>query len=93
MLEWKDVVPVVGAALSSDAAGSLALLEFLTVLPEEVTEGRKVSLTVSELWESIRQCGADGWIGRRIGYSDKGAAGPECGTSVKSACAICSIYT
>ena len=47
MLEWKDVIQVVGAALSTDGAGSLVLLEFLRVLPEEVTEGRKISLTVS----------------------------------------------
>lgn len=46
MLEWKDVIPVVVSALSSDENGSLVLLEFLRVLPEEVTEGRKVSLTV-----------------------------------------------
>lgn len=46
MQEWKDVIPVVAAALNVDQAGSLTLLEFLTVLPEEVTEGRKISLTV-----------------------------------------------
>ncbi|KAI5779441.1 armadillo-type protein [Peziza echinospora] len=49
MTSWKDVVDVVVLALNHDAAGSLALLEFLTVLPEEVTEGRKVSLTEEEL--------------------------------------------
>jgi len=43
MLEWGDVIPVVAGALGVD----LTLLEFLTVLPEEVTEGRKVSLSVS----------------------------------------------
>lgn len=43
MLEWKDVIPVVAGALGVD----LTLLEFLTVLPEEVTEGRKISLSVS----------------------------------------------
>jgi len=43
MLEWKDVIPVVAGTLGVD----LTLLEFLTVLPEEVTEGRKISLSVS----------------------------------------------
>lgn len=49
MLEWKDVLPVVANAahtLGGDADGSLVLLDFLTVLPEEVNEGRKVSLSV-----------------------------------------------
>lgn len=46
MIEWKDVIPLVATTLSVDPAGSLVLLEFLTVLPEEVTEGRKISLSV-----------------------------------------------
>lgn len=45
MLEWKDVIPVVAGALGVD----ITLLEFLTVLPEEVTEGRKISLSEDEL--------------------------------------------
>ena len=47
MLEWRDVIDLVVQALGTDVQSSVVLLEFLTVLPEEVTEGRKVSLSVS----------------------------------------------
>lgn len=46
MLEWKDVLQTVVSALGSDAQSAACLLEFLHVLPEEVTEGRKINLTV-----------------------------------------------
>jgi hypothetical protein len=36
----------VGSALGSDNNGGDCLLDFLRILPEEVTEGRKVNLTV-----------------------------------------------
>lgn len=49
MLEWRDVIDLVVQALGTDAQRSIVLLEFLTVLPEEVTEGRKVSLSEEEL--------------------------------------------
>ena len=44
MLEWKDVLQLVGSTLGSSAGD--CVLEFLRVLPEEVTEGRKINLTV-----------------------------------------------
>jgi hypothetical protein len=47
MLEWRDVIDLVVQALGTDAQSSVVLLEFLTVLPEEVMEGRKISLSVS----------------------------------------------
>ena len=46
MTGWKDVVPVVVQALGDDAASHACILDFLKVLPEEVTEGRKINLTV-----------------------------------------------
>ncbi|KAK3109860.1 Nuclear import receptor, partial [Teratosphaeriaceae sp. CCFEE 6253] len=49
MLEWQDVLPTVVGRLSSDPASTACLLEFLHVLPEEVTEGRKINLTEDEL--------------------------------------------
>jgi transportin-3 len=49
MLEWKDVLPTVVTALGGDAAGTTCVLEFLHVLPEEVTEGRKINLAEDEL--------------------------------------------
>ena len=44
MIEWKDVLQLVGSTLG-DSSGD-CVLEFLRVLPEEVTEGRKINLTV-----------------------------------------------
>jgi hypothetical protein len=44
MTEWKDVLQTVGSTLGSGAGD--CILEFLQVLPEEVTEGRKINLTV-----------------------------------------------
>ncbi|PSK42139.1 hypothetical protein B9Z65_4053 [Elsinoe australis] len=49
MLEWKDVLSTVVGTLGSDANGIPTLMEFLRVLPEEVTEGRKINLTEDEL--------------------------------------------
>lgn len=49
MLEWKDVLSTVVTALGGDAAGIACVLEFLHVLPEEVTEGRKINLAEDEL--------------------------------------------
>ncbi|KAJ9252501.1 hypothetical protein DTO195F2_7418 [Paecilomyces variotii] len=47
MTGWKDVLSTVGSALGSTAGD--CVLEFLKVLPEEVTEGRKINLTEEEL--------------------------------------------
>lgn len=44
MTQWKDVLATVGNALGSAAGDSV--LEFLRILPEEVTEGRKINLSV-----------------------------------------------
>ncbi|KAF3922896.1 Transportin-3 [Dactylellina cionopaga] len=49
MTEWKDVLEVVMEKLGNDADGSICLLEFLKVLPEEVTEGRRIRMTDEEL--------------------------------------------
>ncbi|KAL8679895.1 MAG: hypothetical protein Q9186_003865 [Xanthomendoza sp. 1 TL-2023] len=47
MLEWKDVLGQVGSTLWSSAGD--CILEFLKVLPEEVTEGRKIHLSEEDL--------------------------------------------
>ncbi|KAG8531654.1 uncharacterized protein KY384_003285 [Bacidia gigantensis] len=47
MTEWKDVIPLVGSSLGNN--GLDCTLEFLRILPEEVTEGRKINLTEEEL--------------------------------------------
>ncbi|KAK6531614.1 Nuclear import receptor, variant 2 [Orbilia ellipsospora] len=49
MTEWKNVLELVIEQLGTDADGSVCLLEFLKVLPEEVTEGRRIRMTDDEL--------------------------------------------
>lgn len=44
MTGWKDVLATVGTTLGG-ASGD-CVLEFLRILPEEVTEGRKINLSV-----------------------------------------------
>lgn len=46
MRGWKDVLPTVLLALGNDVASHACVLDFLRVLPEEVTEGRKITLSV-----------------------------------------------
>lgn len=46
MQTWKDVLQTVVAALGNDVASHACILDFLRVLPEEVTEGRKITLSV-----------------------------------------------
>lgn len=46
MTEWKDVVPMVVSSLGNNPESHACILDFLKVLPEEVTEGRKINLTV-----------------------------------------------
>lgn len=46
MTEWKDVLPLILSTLGSDPATLPCVLDFLRVLPEEVTHGRKIALTV-----------------------------------------------
>jgi hypothetical protein len=47
MIEWKNVLQLVASSLGSGASD--AILEFLQVLPEEVTEGRKINLSVCRI--------------------------------------------
>ncbi|KAI5918622.1 exportin 1-like protein [Camillea tinctor] len=49
MKDWKDVLPVVVSSLGNDVESHACILDFLRVLPEEVTEGRKITLTEDEL--------------------------------------------
>jgi len=46
MKGWKDVLPTVLSTLGNDVASHACILDFLRVLPEEVTEGRKITLSV-----------------------------------------------
>ncbi|KAL4914093.1 armadillo-type protein [Aspergillus aurantiobrunneus] len=47
MVGWKNVLVTVGSSLGSSAGD--CVLEFLRILPEEVTEGRKINLSEDEL--------------------------------------------
>ncbi|KAI9706959.1 MAG: Nuclear import receptor [Bogoriella megaspora] len=49
MTEWKDVLPFVVRTISGNPQSIASVLEFIHVLPEEVTEGRKINLTEDEL--------------------------------------------
>ena len=44
MTEWKNMLQLVGSTLGENAGD--CVLEFLRILPEEVTEGRKINLSV-----------------------------------------------
>ena len=46
MTDWKDVLAVVVSSLGNQVESHACILDFLRVLPEEVTEGRKITLTV-----------------------------------------------
>ena len=46
MTGWKDVLGTVGSAVGNSPDGADTMLDFLRVLPEEVTEGRKINLSV-----------------------------------------------
>ncbi|KAF1948484.1 ARM repeat-containing protein [Byssothecium circinans] len=49
MTEWKDVLSLVVSTLGSNPSTLPCVLDFLRVLPEEVTHGRKIALTEHEL--------------------------------------------
>ncbi|KAI2624802.1 exportin 1-like protein [Xylaria nigripes] len=49
MKDWKDVLAVVVSSLGNRVESHACILDFLRVLPEEVTEGRKITLTEEEL--------------------------------------------
>jgi transportin-3 len=46
MLDWKTVLADVVTFLQPEPSGTACIFEFLKVLPEEVTEGKKINLSV-----------------------------------------------
>ena len=60
MTEWKDVLQHVVSTLGHKSGD--CILEFLSVLPEEVTEGRKISLSVRAHDELFAYPGLEGSI-------------------------------
>lgn len=63
MKDWKDVLPVVVSSLDSDAQSHACILDFLRILPEEVTEGRKITLTVCGQQPNGKDSGPGPWTG------------------------------
>ncbi|KAJ4294832.1 Nuclear import receptor [Collariella sp. IMI 366227] len=59
MQSWKDVLPTVVSALGNDVASHACILDFLRVLPEEVTEGRKITLSEEDLAQRTTELLAD----------------------------------
>jgi hypothetical protein len=53
----------IGPAISSSPDGQDAILDFLRILPEEVTEGRKINLTVCSTYHTpmFGVSAAKGW--------------------------------
>ncbi|KJZ77914.1 hypothetical protein HIM_02551 [Hirsutella minnesotensis 3608] len=49
MKDWNDVLPSVVQSLSDSPDSHACILDFLRVLPEEVTEGRKITLSEEDL--------------------------------------------
>ncbi|OAA56936.1 mRNA transport regulator [Niveomyces insectorum RCEF 264] len=59
MTDWKDVLPTVVTALGNDVESHACILDFLRILPEEVTEGRKITLSEEELSDRTRELLSD----------------------------------
>ncbi|KAI9859093.1 MAG: Nuclear import receptor [Vezdaea acicularis] len=77
MLEWKNVIQLVVSTLGSDSESGTCILEFLRILPEEVTEGRKINLTEEELkvrTEELLDENAQQVLKLLIGYSQSSAS-------------------
>ncbi|KAI6715672.1 hypothetical protein JHW43_001733 [Diplocarpon mali] len=55
MTSWKDVVSMVVSVLGDAPESHACILDFLKVLPEEVTEGRKINLTEDELQQRTQE--------------------------------------
>lgn len=56
MRGWNDVLSSVVTALGDDKSSHACILDFLRVLPEEVTEGRKINLSVrGSLYSRLRR--------------------------------------
>ncbi|OAA64031.1 Armadillo-type fold domain containing protein [Cordyceps fumosorosea ARSEF 2679] len=59
MKDWNDVLPSVVQSLSDSPESHACILDFLRVLPEEVTEGRKITLSEDDLADRSKVLLAD----------------------------------
>ncbi|KAK0714658.1 armadillo-type protein [Lasiosphaeris hirsuta] len=77
MQTWKDVLPSVVEGLGNDVASHACILDFLRVLPEEVTEGRKITLSEEDLAQRTSELlgdNAEQVVQLLINYSQSSAA-------------------
>ncbi|KAK3948697.1 armadillo-type protein [Pseudoneurospora amorphoporcata] len=77
MQSWKDVLQTVVGALGDDVSSHACILDFLRVLPEEVTEGRKITLSEEELIQRTSELlaeNANEVVGLLINYAQSSPA-------------------
>ena len=93
MLEWKDVLATVGSALGTNAGD--CVLDFLKILPEEVTEGRKINLTVRSRRDPSTHIRKPNIFNRHSGREpfdkNKGVTGRQCRPGDAPFDPICSV--
>jgi transportin-3 len=64
MTEWKNVLQSMMEAFSHEGSGATScFLEFLKVLSEEITEGRKINLSVCSTSISAPHCHISPFVG------------------------------
>ncbi|KAK0704203.1 armadillo-type protein [Apiosordaria backusii] len=77
MQTWKDVLGTVVSTLGIDVTSHACILDFLRVLPEEVTEGRKITLSEEELTQRTSELlgdNAEQVVQLLINYAQSSAA-------------------
>ncbi|KAF4469623.1 hypothetical protein FALBO_3490 [Fusarium albosuccineum] len=80
MKEWTDVLPSVVQSLGDSPESHACILDFLRVLPEEVTEGRKITLSEEDLatrTQVLLADNADQVIQLLINYSQSSPAASQ----------------
>ncbi|KAL7784892.1 armadillo-type protein [Trichoderma ceciliae] len=80
MKDWNDVLPSVVQSLSGSPESHACILDFLRVLPEEVTEGRKITLSEEDLaarTQALLGDNADQVVQLLINYSQSSPAASQ----------------
>ncbi|CAM1511574.1 Fc.00g090870.m01.CDS01 [Cosmosporella sp. VM-42] len=80
MKDWDDVLPSVVQSLSDSPESHACILDFLRVLPEEVTEGRKITLSEEDLaarTQALLGDNADQVVQLLINYSQSSPAAAQ----------------
>ncbi|KAK5998661.1 hypothetical protein PT974_01043 [Cladobotryum mycophilum] len=80
MKDWNDVLPSVVQSLGDSPESHACILDFLRVLPEEVTEGRKITLSEEDLaarTQALLGDNADQVVQLLINYSQSSPAASQ----------------